>query len=402
MIVRDLIKAEQKRQSETLALIPSENYPSAAVSGALSSIFGAKYAEGYPGKRYYPGNAVADELEAYCQKQALKTFGLSAKDWHVNVQPYSGSPANAAIYLGLLEFGDTLMGLKLSHGGHITHGLKVGFSGRAYRAVHYEVDLATGRLNYELIAKQAETQQPRIIVCGFTAYPPQVNFKKFGEIAKAQRAYLMADMSHIAGLVAAGVHPSPFEVADVVMTTTHKTLRGPRGAVIFCRKELAERIDRAVFPGLQGGPHLNTIASMALAFEEAQTPAFKSYGEAVVANAAALAASLARLGAKLVANGTETHLILVDVRPLGIDGAVAEKRLEAAGLIANRNTVPGDSSPFKPSGVRLGTPALTTRGLNEAQMPLLAEWLMAALKYPKQAKAVATALKRLLKKHPLP
>ena len=402
MTVKDLIKQEEKRQRETLALIPSENYPSAAVQAALGTIFAAKYAEGYPRKRYYPGNAVADELEILAQNQALKAFDLDRNTWHVNVQPYSGSPANAAIYLGLLDFGDTLMGLKLSHGGHITHGLKVGFSGRAYRAVHYEVDPATGRINYEAVAALAQAEKPRLIICGFTAYPPQVDFKKFGEIARKVGALLMADISHIAGLIAAGAHPSPFEVADVVMTTTHKTLRGPRGAVIFCRKEFAERIDKAVFPGLQGGPHLNTMAAMAVAFEEAQKPSFQKYASEVVDNAAALAKELAKRGAKLISGGTETHLILMDVKTLGLDGSEAERRLEKAGLVANRNTVPGDDSPFRPSGIRLGTPAITTRGLTLKHMPQVAEWIMTAIQEPGKAKAIAAAVKKLLKKHPIP
>ena len=397
-----LIKAEAKRQNETLALIPSENYQSAAVREAEATILSAKYSEGYPGKRYYPGNAVVDEIERLCQAEALKVFGLSPAKWHANVQPLSGSPANTAVYFALLEFGDTLMGLKLSHGGHITHGLPVSFSGRAYHAVHFEVDPATGRLDYEKIAALAQKEKPQIIIAGFTAYPPRVDFERFGKIAQSAGAYLLADISHIAGLVAAGVHPSPFPYADVVMTTTHKTLRGPRGAVIFCRRALAERIDKAVFPGLQGGPHNHMTAAKAVAFQEARTPQFKAYQRQIVVNAALLAEELKQRGATLVSGGTETHLILMDVRPLGLDGSMAEQRLEAAGIIANRNTVPGDPSPFKPSGIRIGTPALTTRGLKNEHMAQLADWLMTAVTKPGEGLRIAKEVKALLKKFPIP
>lgn len=397
-----LIRAEVKRQQETLALIPSENYSLPAVNEAMATILADKYAEGYPGKRYYPGNAVIDDLERLCQKEALAAFQLDPARWHANVQPYSGSPANTAVYFALLEFGDTLMGLKLSHGGHITHGLKVSFSGSAYRAVHYEVEATTGLLNYNAIAKLAQAEKPRIIICGFTAYPRQVDFAKFGEIAKNVGAYLLADISHIAGLVAAGVHPSPFPHADVVMSTTHKTLRGPRGAVIFTRQALAEKIDRAVFPGLQGGPHNHTTAAKAVAFQQAQTPAFKKYQERIVSNAHALARALIAQGATLVSGGTDTHLLLLDARPLGLEGTTAETRLEKAGIVANRNTIPGDTSAFRPSGIRMGTPAITSRGLTSEDMPQVARWIMAALAKPSQAASIAKQIRTKLKQFPLP
>lgn len=374
-----LIAQEEKRQEETLNLIASENIASGEVLAAAGSPLMNKYSEGYPGKRYYPGNEYYDEIERIAQERALKVFGLSPRVWRVNVQPYSGSPANLAIYAALMPKGGTLMGMALASGGHLTHGHKVSLTGHWWRAVQYGVDPKTELIDYAAVAKLARKTRPQVIVSGFTAYPRRVDFKKFGEIAKRVHAYHVADISHIAGLVAAGVHPSPFPYADVVMTTTHKTLRGPRGAVIICRKELAEKVDKAVFPGLQGGPHGNVTAAKAVAFFEALHPSFRVYARQVVRNARALAYELERLGARIVAGGTDTHLLLLDARSFGLDGMTAERRLEEVGIIANRNSIPGDTSPFKPSGLRLGTPTLTTRGMKEKEMRQVAGLIVRAL-----------------------
>lgn len=362
-----LVRKEVRRQKETLDLIASENLLSKAAQHVLGSPLANKYSEGYPGRRYYPGNEYYDEIEKLAQERALKLFGLNKKAWSVNVQPYSGSPANLAIYLALAGPRGKIMGMKLTHGGHLTHGHKVSATGIFFESVQYGVD-RDGYINFSEVLKLAKKEKPKVIVSGFTAYPRKVDFKKFGEIAKKVGAYHVADISHIAGLVVGGAHPAPFAYADVVMTTTHKSLRGPRGAAIFSRKEIAEKIDRAVFPGLQGGPHNNTTAAMAEAFYEAMQPAFRAYAKQIVKNAKVLADELKKLGFNLVSGGTDTHLMLVDMRNFGIDGAEAEKRLEKNGIIANRNSVPGDTSPFKPSGIRLGTPALTTRGMKEKEM----------------------------------
>lgn len=379
MDISKLIKKEIKRQQETITLIASENYVSAKVLEALGSSLTNKYSEGYPGRRYYPGNKVYDEIELATQNLARRVFGLSEKVWHVNVQPYSGSPANIAVYAGLLERDDVLMGLQLSHGGHLTHGHKVNLSGKLFKAVQYGVNERTGRLDYDDIFKLAKKHKPKIIVSGTTAYPRKLNFKKFGEIAKKIGAYHMSDISHLAGLVATGVHTSPFPYADIVTTTTHKTLRGPRAAMILCRKELAGKIDKAVFPGMQGGPHNNVIAAMGIALEEALKPAFKKYQVQVVKNAQVLAAELKKYGFELVSGGTDNHLILVDLKNKGITGKEAEERLEKAGILANRNTVPGDPSPLKPSGIRIGTPAVTTIGIKERDIKKLAKIIDAVL-----------------------
>ena len=422
--IEQLIKAEKKRQKETIDLIASENFVSDDVLAALGSELTNKYSEGYPGRRYYPGNEYYDEIERLAQERALKIFKLQAKSWSVNVQPYSGSPANFAIYSALIaqprgcadsnpgvESRADIMGMALSSGGHLTHGHKVSLTGKIWHAVQYAVG-DDGWIDYDAVEALAVKEKPKVIVSGFTAYPRKVDFKRFGEIAKKVGAYHVADISHIAGLVAAGVHPSPFEYADVVMTTTHKTLRGPRGAIIFARKRakesrimnqetgltIAEAIDRAVFPGLQGGPHNNVTAAKAVAFYEALQPSFKKYAKQIVKNAKALADELTKLGFHLVTGGTDTHLILIDLKKsklrketlrqaqgikflegLPLDGATAEKKLESVGIIANRNTVPGDTSPFKPSGLRLGTAAVTTRGMKEKEMRKLAHRIHAAL-----------------------
>ncbi|MBI2013402.1 MAG: serine hydroxymethyltransferase [Candidatus Colwellbacteria bacterium] len=376
--ISNLIKKESKRQTETLDLIASENFASHDILEALGSPFTNKYSEGYPGKRYYPGNVYCDMVENLARKRALKLFKLNPKKWSVNVQPLSGSPANLAVYFALLEPGDTLMGLKLSSGGHLTHGHKVSITGKHWKAVQYGVD-GEGIVDYKEVKRLAHKHKPKIIISGFSAYPRKIDFKKFKAIADEVGAYHMVDMAHIAGLIAGGVYPTPFPYADVVTTTTHKTLRGPRGAMIFSKKELSEKIDKAVFPGLQGGPHNNTTAGIAVALYEAMQRPFKKYAAQIIKNARALAKELKQFGIQLVSGGTDSHLLLLDVRNLGIDGMEAQNRLEKSGIIANRNTVPGDPSPFKPSGVRLGTPSITSRGMKEREMKILAFFIYQAL-----------------------
>jgi glycine hydroxymethyltransferase len=381
--IQRLIEKETKRQKSVINLIPSENYVSKDVLTALGSIFDNKYAEGYPHKRYYGGNPFTDELEILCQERARKAFRLSEKLWHVNVQPHSGSPANLAVYLALVPLGGKIMGMTLTAGGHLTHGQKVSMTGKAWQQVSYGVDAKTERLDYEALKKLAKDEKPNLIVAGFTAYPRMVDFKKFREIADACGAYLMVDMSHFAGLVAGGVYNSPFQYADVVTTTTHKTLRGPRSAIIFSRKdkklgdkEISVLIDKAIFPGLQGGPHLGQIAAVAVALKEAASPAFKKYAKQVVKNSQALAKELSRLGWRIVSGGTESNLLLVDtwMDGKGLPGKEAEAKLERAGIICNKNTIPGEArSPFDPSGIRLGPPAETTRGKKEKDMVKIAQ-----------------------------
>lgn len=368
----DLIKKEEKRQKGVLEMIPSENYASKAVRKAVGSVLMNKYSEGYPHKRYYQGNKIADMVEDLCIERAKKLFGVK----FVNVQPYSGSPANAAVYFALLEPGDKIMGLELASGGHLTHGHpKITFSGRYFTPVQYKIG-KLGDLDYDEIEKLALAEKPKIIVCGTTAYPRILNFKRFGQIAKKVGAYLIADISHITGLIIGGVHPSPFPYADIVMTTTHKTLRGPRGAILLTNnEEIAEKIDRAVFPGLQGGPHDNVTAGIAVALEEASKPAFKKYAAQIVKNSKVLASELIKYGFKLVTGGTDNHLILIDLQKTGPNGRVYAESLELAGIVANRNSVPDDPMPpFYPSGVRLGTPAITTRGMKEKEMVRIAKW----------------------------
>lgn len=397
-----MLAREYKRQQETIELIPSENFASPAVLEAQGSLLTNKYAEGYPGKRYYPGNQYIDEVERFAQEQALKAFRLSPALWHVNVQPYSGSPANLAVYFALLNFGDTIMGMTLSHGGHLTHGHSVNFSGKAYRVVQYGVDEKTGRLDYEEIAKLVRKHRPKLIVSGATAYPRKIDFKKFGAIAQSVGAYHMADIAHIAGIIAAGLHPSPFPSSDIVTTTTQKTLRGPRAGVIFSRKDLAVSIDKAVFPGMQGGPHEHVIAAQAVCFLEAQRPAFRAYQRQVLKNARTLAQALARYGFQLLSRGTDTHLLLVDLRNKGIGGSDAEKILEEAGLIANRNTIPGDPSPFRPSGIRMGTPAVTTRGFGEREIKMIARWIYELLDERRSPAKVHREVVMLTRRFPVP
>lgn len=373
-----LIKEENKRQKSVTNLIASENYVSRDVLVALGSVFTNKYAEGYPGKRYYGGNEVVDKVETLCQKRALRVFGLNPKKWAVNVQPLSGSPANVAVYLALLG-GDKkkkIMGMSLTAGGHLTHGHFVSASGIFWTQVPYGVDEKTEKLDYDALLKQAKKEKPNIIVAGFTAYPRKINWKKMREIADVCGAYLMVDMSHLAGLIAGKAYPSPFKYADVVTTTTHKTLRGPRGAMIFSKVELSSKIDKAVFPGLQGGPHINQVASVAAALREASEKSFQTYAKQVIANAKVLATELKKRGWRIVSGGTDSHLILVDtwMDGAGITGAEASDRLEKKGIIVNKNTIPGEKrKPFDPSGIRLGTAAETTRGAKEEDMVKIAE-----------------------------
>jgi len=367
-----LIKDEERYQIESVRLIPSENYVSQAVLDATGSVLTNKYSEGYAHKRYYQGQRYIDEIETLAIDRAKALFGAE----HVNVQPYSGSPANLAIYFALLQPGDTLMGLALPHGGHLTHGWNVSITGSFWRPVHYTVDRETQRLDYDAIRDLARKERPKIMVTGATAYPRLFDFKVFGDIAKEVGAYLLADISHISGLIVAGAHPDPTPYADVVMTTTHKTLRGPRGAMIMCRKELAEKIDKAVFPGLQGGPHNHTTAAIAVALKEAATPEFKQYGHQIVRNAKALAAELTARGFNLVSGGTDNHLILIDLTNKKIIGKKAAQALDRAGIVCNSNTVPYDPrKPFSPSGIRMGTPAVTSRGMGEAEMKQIGTWI---------------------------
>lgn len=363
-----ILEKEIARQKEGLEMIPSENYTSEAVLEANGSIFTNKYAEGYPGKRYYGGCVNIDELERLTQARAREIFG--AAEYHVNVQPYSGSPANIAVYTALLEFGDTIMALRLDHGGHLTHGAPASLSGRAYKFVHYEVDAENETLDYEAIRKMALECKPKMIVSGFTSYPRLIDFAKIHEIAKEVGAISMADISHISGLIIGGVHPSPFPFTDVVTTTSHKTLRGPRAAMIFCKQEYKEQIDKAVFPGMQGGPHEHIIAGIAVALEEASKDSFKEYAKQIAANAKVLADTLKENRLKLISDGTDTHLMLIDLRPFGPGrGIFIEKACDAANITLNKNPIPNDPSPpYYPSGVRLGTPALTSRGMKEEEM----------------------------------
>ena len=391
--IYESILNELDRIENGVELIPSENFVSRAVMQAMSSVFTNKYSEGYPGKRYYGGQVNVDTVELLAINRAKELFGAE----HVNVQPYSGSPANHAVYMALLELGDKFMGMDLSCGGHLTHGSPVNFSGLHYKVVPYFVDRESELLDMDAIRRTAEKERPKIIISSLTAYPRILPFKEFSEIAKDVNAYSMADISHIAGLIAGGVHPNPCEHMDVVTTTTHKSLRGPRGAIIMCRKEdpyhdlyhkdtkknLAQLIDSAVFPGLQGGPHVHTIAAKAVAFKEAMQPEFKVYARQVVRNAKALADELMSLGAKLVTDGTDNHLMVIDLRPLGLGGRgkQLQNALDKAGITVNKNSVPfDDASPFNPSGLRLGTPAVTSRGMKESEMRFIARCIMEVIK----------------------
>ena len=370
--IADLILAEERRQRDKIRLIPSENYVSSAVLAATGSVLTNKYSEGYPGRRYYEGQQFIDVIETAAIERAKGLFDAE----HANVQPYSGSPCNLAVYLAFLSPGDTVMGMSLPHGGHLTHGWNVSVTGKWFRSVSYGVRKDTGRIDLDEVRDVAKREQPRLIWAGGTAVPRIIDFEAFAEIAAEVGAIFAADMAHIAGLVAGGVHPSPVPHADVVTTTTHKTLRGPRGAMFLSRAEHAKAMDRAVFPGLQGGPHNHTTAAIAVALKEAAQPSFTTYAGNVVANAAALAEALAARGFDLVSGGTDNHLILVDLTNKDVPGKVAAKALDRAGIELNYNTVPFDPrKPFDPSGIRLGTPAVTSRGMGVQEMIRIADWM---------------------------
>ncbi|MDD5023329.1 MAG: serine hydroxymethyltransferase [Candidatus ainarchaeum sp.] len=374
--IHKLIVDEVQKQRDTIDLIASENYSSEAVIQAMGSPLTNKYAEGYPGKRYYAGNQYIDQIESLAIERAKKLFKVG----HANVQPHAGAVANLATYFAFMELGDTFMGLELSQGGHLTHGSPVNFSGKWYKVVPYHVEKETGTLDYDKIKKQAIETKPKLIVAGYTAYPREIDYKAFREICDACGAYLMADISHFAGLVAAEVISSPAPYADVITSTTHKTLRGPRGAIILSKEEHASKIDKALFPGIQGGPLEHVIAAKAVCFKEASTPEFKEYAKQIIKNAKALGEELSSLGFELVSGGTDTHLLLVDLTNKGITGKDAQFALEEAGIIANRNTVPYDQrSPFITSGIRLGSAACATRGMKESDMKVIAEFISRVL-----------------------
>ncbi|MDQ4148562.1 MAG: serine hydroxymethyltransferase [Actinomycetota bacterium] len=377
--IAELISLEERREADKIRLIPSENYVSEAVLAATGSVLTNKYSEGYPGRRYYEGQQYIDPVEELAISRAKELFGAE----HANVQPYSGSPCNLAVYLAFLEPGDTVMGMALPAGGHLTHGWKVSATGKWFRPVQYGVRRDTGRIDYDEIRQMARSERPKLIWAGGTAIPRVIDFSIFREIADEVGAVFAADIAHIAGLIAGGVHPSPLPLADVVTTTTHKTLRGPRGAMLMSKAEHAKPLDSAVFPGLQGGPHNHTTAAIAVALKEASEPQFTEYSRQIVANAAALAEGLLEYGFDLVSGGTDNHLILVDLTHKQVPGKVAAKALDRAGIELNYNTVPFDPrKPFDPSGIRLGTPAVTSRGMRQAEMTSIAEWINEVVSAP--------------------
>lgn len=384
--IKKLIQQEEKRQNSVINLIASENYVSDDVLEALGSTLTNKYSEGYPGKRYYGGNEIIDTIETLAQDRALSLFSLEKNKWHVNVQPLSGSPANLAVYSALVPLGGKIMGLKLSSGGHLTHAQSVSMTGKIWKQVPYEVDPITEVLNYKEVERIAITEKPDIIVAGFTAYPRVIDFKKFATIAKKSGSLLMVDMSHVAGLVAGGVYPSPFPYADIVTTTVHKTLRGPRSAMIFVQKDVRgmdKKIDKTIIPGLFGGPHNNQIAAVAVALREAQAPAFKKYAAQVIKNAQTLASELQKHGFRIITGGTDSHLILMDTwaEGKGVSGKEASDRLEKQNIIVNMNTIPQDPrGVMDPSGIRLGTAAVTTLGMKEKDMIAIAKKINEILK----------------------
>ncbi len=395
------IQMETQRQAYTLELIASENFVSEAVLEAMSSVMTNKYAEGYPGKRYYGGCHNVDIAEDLARERAKELFGCE----HVNVQPHSGSQANMAVYFTLLEPGDTFMGLSLSHGGHLTHGHPISFSGMFYKVEHYTVSQQTEQIDYDDLLKQAKEVKPKLIMAGASAYPRYLDFKKFREICDEVSAFLVVDIAHIAGLIAAGEHPSPVPFADVVTTTTHKTLRGPRGGMIMSKEQFAKGLDRVTFPGIQGGPLMHVIAAKAVCFKEALTDEFKNYQKQIRKNAQVLAKSLKEKGFRLVAGGTDTHLILIDMTPKGISGKKADKALEKAGITTNKNTIPFDTrKPFVTSGIRIGTPAITTRGMKEEEMKVIADFISKAIdnyKEDEKLELIKKDVKEFCKKFPL-
>ncbi len=390
--VQEMIELELGRQRNKLEMIASENFVSQAVMEAQGSVLTNKYAEGYPHKRYYGGCEYVDMVEELAIERAKQLFGAE----HVNVQPHSGSQANFGVYFALLEPGDTIMGMNLSHGGHLTHGSPVNVSGKYFNIIPYGVDAETGRIDYEEMRKIAQEHKPKMIIGGGSAYSRQIDFKTMAEIAHEVGAIFMVDMAHFAGLVAAGLHPNPVEYADIVTTTTHKTLRGPRGGMIMCKEEYAKAIDKSIFPGIQGGPLMHVIAAKAVAFGEALQPEFKEYAKQVIVNAQTLAEALQQEGFTIVSGGTDTHVLLVDLRTVGLTGKVAEHVLDEVGITCNKNTIPFDpESPFVTSGIRLGTPALTTRGLNAEDMKEIAGIISSVLKHPEDVAVLAEAKQRV-------
>lgn len=401
-VIYSLVKQEEQRQANKIRMIASENYVSSAVLQTTGSVLTNKYSEGYAGKRYYEGQQIIDQIEELAIQRAKDLFGAE----HVNVQSYSGSPANIAVYLAFLQPGDTILGMALPHGGHLTHGAKVSISGKYFDSQSYELDPETGRLNYDVIRKKAIEVQPKLIIAGHSAYPRIPDFAKFREIADEVGALFMVDMAHFSGLVAGGVHPSPVPYADVVTTTTHKSLRGPRGAMILCKEKHAVAIDKAVFPGVQGGPHDNTTAAIAVALREASSESFKEYAGQVVKNAKTLAAALIEKDFKLITGGTDNHLMLVDITTKGLSGKQAAKALDKAGIVLNYNAIPYDPrKPFDPSGIRMGTPALTSRGFKEEQMLVVADLIEQVIKNYEDDEFLAATAKKvadMCKDYPAP
>ena len=399
--IYSVIKQEKQRETNKILMIASENYASRAIMEAQGSLFTNKYAEGYPGRRYYGGCEYADEVERLAQERCKQLFNAE----HVNVQPHSGTQANMAVYFAFLQPGDTIMGMNLPHGGHLSHGSPVNFTGKLYKTVFYGVNKETGYIDMDQVRKLALEHKPKIIITGASAYPRIIDFKAFSEIAKEINAYLMADIAHIAGLVAAGLHPSPVLYSDFVTTTTHKTLRGPRGGVVMCRSDYAKAIDKAVFPGIQGGPLVHVIAAKAVAFKEALSEDFKEYQKKVVENAKSLAESLKKKGFKLVSDGTDNHLLLVDLTNFNITGKEAEEALDKAGIIVNKNTIPSDTKPpTVTSGIRIGTPSVTTRGMGRDEMEEIAEIIEKVIKNISNEKVIKDMhkkVKSLCKKFPI-
>lgn len=399
--IAEIIESEKKRQRNKLELIASENFVSQAVLEASASVLTNKYAEGYSGHRFYKGCEFVDEAEELAIARAKKIFGGD----HVNVQPHAGAQANLAVYFACLQPGDVILGMDLAHGGHLTHGSPASISGRYFKAYSYGVDETSGFIDYDAMRAVAHKCRPRLIVAGASAYPRKIHFDRFRQVADEVGAYLMVDMAHIAGLVAAGLHPDPVPVADFVTSTTHKTMRGPRGGFIICRQEFGRAIDKAIFPGIQGGPLMHTIAAKAVAFKEALQPEFKAYQEQVIANAAALAASLQEEGFTLVSGGTDNHLLLIDLRDKNISGAEAADRLDSLGITANKNTIPNDpQGPLVTSGLRLGTPALTSRGMHPREMASIARLIREGLGVdldPQQKEELQKRVRSLVRRYPL-
>jgi len=396
------IQGEVDRQRDGLEMIASENYTSAAVLQAVGTVLTNKYAEGYPGRRYYGGCEHVDVVENLVRQRAKQLFGAQ----HVNAQPHSGSQANMAVYLTVLQPGDTVLGLDLAHGGHLTHGMKLNISGRLYRFVHYGVTRQTQRIDFDQVARLAEEHRPQLIIAGASAYPREIPHARFAEIAEQYGAKLFVDMAHYAGLVAAGLHDNPVPVADFVTTTTHKTLRGPRAGLCMCKQQYARELDRSVFPGLQGGPLMHVVAGKAICLGEALQPGFRDYARRVIENAQVLATVLQEGGLQLVSGGTDNHLLLADVTPLGLGGQAAERALERCGITVNKNMIPFDQRrPMDPSGIRVGTPALTTRGMGPDEMRQIGAWMLTALQEPdsdSQLSSIQAAVTEMCQSFPVP